>query len=189
MDDSILNLGELSSVSVEEYLYSPEKQRSRSILRLIDGTLKAVVGRSDLEIHTPTAIVGSRGTKFILWIEGKGEEMRTGLIVLEGEVFVKNILEGIKGTENVTEDQITYIPMNKPPERIMTADPRIILKYTRATEVIGIIDRNVIKVLPKILAAGKANLLPPRYVLLKDRIKQQPVEALRAPVKVRVVFP
>jgi len=65
-DDSILNLGELSKVEVEEYMYSPEKQRSKSIYRLIDGSIKVVVGRSDLEVHTASTVASARGTSFLM---------------------------------------------------------------------------------------------------------------------------
>ncbi len=65
-DDSILNLGELSKVKVEEYIYSPEKQRSKSIYRLIDGSIKVVVGRSDLEVHTASTVASARGTAFLM---------------------------------------------------------------------------------------------------------------------------
>ncbi|MHB8837301.1 MAG: FecR family protein, partial [Candidatus Methylomirabilia bacterium] len=41
-DDSVLNLGEKCRVRVQEYLLSPEKNRSKSIYQLIDGTLKVV---------------------------------------------------------------------------------------------------------------------------------------------------
>lgn len=37
-DDSILNLGELSRVSVEEYLFNAETDRSKAIYRLVEGT-------------------------------------------------------------------------------------------------------------------------------------------------------
>lgn len=68
-DDSILNLGELSKVEIEEYMYSPEKKRSKSIYRLVDGSMRVVVGNSDLEVHTDTAVAAARGTKFIIWTE------------------------------------------------------------------------------------------------------------------------
>ncbi len=66
-DDSILNLGELSRVEVEEYIYNSEQNRSKSIYKLIDGSLRVVVGRSDLEVHTATAVAAARGTKFLMW--------------------------------------------------------------------------------------------------------------------------
>ena len=72
IDDSILNLGELSKVEVQEYLYNSELNRSKSIYKLIDGSLRVVVGRSNLEVHTETAVAAARGTKFIIWTEEAG---------------------------------------------------------------------------------------------------------------------
>jgi hypothetical protein len=72
-DDSILNVSELSRVEVEEYIYSNESDRSKSIYNLIDGSLKVVVGRSDLEVHTSTAVAAARGTKFIMWSRWKDD--------------------------------------------------------------------------------------------------------------------
>ena len=61
-----MNLGELSKVAVDEYIYSPEKQRSKSVYRLIDGSIKVVVGRSDLEVHTASTVASARGTAFLM---------------------------------------------------------------------------------------------------------------------------
>lgn len=92
-DDSILNIGELSRVEVEEYLYSPEKQRSKSVYKLIDGSVKVIVGRSELEVHTASAVAAARGTKFIMFKESdikaadkKSKSDRTCLMTLEGKV-------------------------------------------------------------------------------------------------------
>ena len=72
-DDSILNLSELSRVEVEEYMYNAEKNRTKSIYKLVEGSLRVVVGRSDLEVHTSTAVAASRGTKFVIWTENINE--------------------------------------------------------------------------------------------------------------------
>jgi hypothetical protein len=96
-DDSILNLGELSRVEIQEYLHSDQKKRSKSIYRLIDGSLKVVVGRSDLEIHTPTAVAAARGTKFIIW----AERGRSCAMVSEGEVVMSSNNKDITDTVSV----------------------------------------------------------------------------------------
>jgi ferric-dicitrate binding protein FerR (iron transport regulator) len=103
MDDSILNIGELSRVQVEEYMYNPEKQRSRSIYSLIDGSIKVVVGRSDLEVHTASAVAAARGTKFIMWNmvtakereKGDKAKKQTCVLTLEGKVEFKLKKEAI----------------------------------------------------------------------------------------------
>jgi hypothetical protein len=87
-DDSILNIGELSRVEVEEYLYSSEEKRSKSVYKLTSGYLKVVVGRSDLEIHTPTVLVAARGTKIILSVEGTASLPFTRVLVTENAAAV-----------------------------------------------------------------------------------------------------
>jgi len=91
-DDSILNLGELSKVEVEEYIYSPEKQRSKSIYRLIDGTIKVVVGRSDLEVHTASTVASARGTSFMI----KSKELPPEACESKSDEILKKELEGRK---------------------------------------------------------------------------------------------
>ncbi|MBI4826732.1 MAG: FecR domain-containing protein [Nitrospirae bacterium] len=89
-DDSILSLGELSRLEVKEYIYNSEKDRSKSIYNLIDGSLRVIVGRSDLEIHTPTAVVAARGTMFIVWIDNG-----THAMVFDGNVTMTDLVTGL----------------------------------------------------------------------------------------------
>jgi hypothetical protein len=109
-DDSILNLGELSKVEVEEYLYSPEKQRSKSVYRLIDGSVKVIVGRSDLEVHTASAVAAARGTKFIMFKESdikaakKNKSDKTCVMTLQGKVEFR--LKDAAKTANTKRDKI-----------------------------------------------------------------------------------
>jgi hypothetical protein len=110
-DDSILNLGELSKVEVEEYLYSPDKQRSKSVYRLIDGSVKVIVGRSDLEVHTASAVAAARGTKFIMFKESaikaadkKSKSDKTCVMTLEGKVEFRLKKEAI--TDKTKRDKI-----------------------------------------------------------------------------------
>lgn len=110
IDDSILNLGELSYLKISEYLYSPEKKRSKSIYRLLSGALKVVVGRGDLEVHTQSAVAAARGTEFIIWSEGfkKTKEQRrtqTCVLTIKGKVDLRLKEEAI--TENTRREKVT----------------------------------------------------------------------------------
>ena len=110
-DDSIVNLGELSRLEVEEYLYSPEKQRSKSVYKLIDGSVKVIVGRSDLEVHTVSAVAAARGTKFIMFKESdiksaarEDKEDKICVMTIEGKVEFRLKKEAI--TANTKRDKI-----------------------------------------------------------------------------------
>lgn len=140
IDDSILNLGEMSRIEVQEYMYSPEKQRSRSIYRLMDGALKVVVGRSDLEIHTPTAVAAARGTKFMVMLQRVADTLVTKITVLEGEVLVKSIVEGIKGAVTVPANKMTEVPENKAPGDIKPVEISTLSRSGGSVTVIGDIE-------------------------------------------------
>jgi len=136
-DDSILNLGELSRVVVEEYIYSPEKKRSKSIYKLIDGSLKVVVGRSDLEIHTPTAVAAARGTKFIIWAEGRDDFTKSCAMVLEGEVLFKSINEDVSDTVTIGNGNMSCVPMGGPPGGIEPVPAAVSKRFTSNSVVVG----------------------------------------------------
>jgi len=182
-DDSILNLGELSRLEVKEYLYTPQKRRSRSIYRLISGSLKMVVGRSDLEIHTPTAVAAARGTKFIVWVGGSGDNMYTGVITLESEVVVKNIVKGIAGEVTVKSGQMSRVYINRPPEAAQPIDMEIMRQFSNRTMVLG----NTME--------GPDSLpdripMPPtgELYMFQPPVSQEPVET-PVPVTINVIFP
>src|SRR5881296_4322208 len=79
-DDSILTVGENSRVEVSEYIYDPANNQRSSVLRLIQGKARALVGKlfaglgSKFEVHTPTAVAAARGTYFVVWIEEKASQ-------------------------------------------------------------------------------------------------------------------
>ncbi len=147
-DDSILNMGELSKVKIEEYIYSPEKNKSKSIYKLTEGYLKVVVGRTDLEIHTPTAVASARGTKFIVAVDMKCStepsslekgmcETFTRIIVLEGKVKTWNIMQGVSGSVMVNSGQMTKVSSQKPPEVAKPMELNITEQFTENTVVLS----------------------------------------------------
>src|SRR3989442_3951264 len=76
-DDSILTVGENSRVEVSEYIYDPANNQRSTVLRLLLGKARALVGKlfagrgSRFEVRTPGAVVAARGTYFVVWIEEK----------------------------------------------------------------------------------------------------------------------
>lgn len=73
-DDSLLTIGENSRVEVSEHIYDPANNQRSTVLRLVQGSVRALVGKafavgSRFEVHTPTAVAASRGTYFVVWIE------------------------------------------------------------------------------------------------------------------------
>src|SRR5712691_7306434 len=79
-DDSILTVGENSRVEVSEYIYDSANNQRSSVLRLLQGKARALVGKlfaglgSRFEVHTPTAVAAARGTYFVVWVEEKASQ-------------------------------------------------------------------------------------------------------------------
>src|SRR2546427_12804512 len=79
-DDSILTVGENSRVEASEYIYDPANNQRSSVLRMIQGKARALVGKlfaglgSRFEVHTPTAVAAARGTYFVVWTQEKASQ-------------------------------------------------------------------------------------------------------------------
>jgi hypothetical protein len=74
-DDSILTVGENSRVEITEYIYDPEASLRRSVVKVMQGQVRALVSKvfksngSRFEVHTPSAVAAARGTYFTVWHE------------------------------------------------------------------------------------------------------------------------
>jgi hypothetical protein len=74
-DDSILTVGENSRVEITEYIYNPEANLRRSVVKVMQGQVRALVSKvfksngSRFEVHTPSAVAAARGTYFTVWHE------------------------------------------------------------------------------------------------------------------------
>lgn len=191
-DDSILNLGELSRVKVEKYLAQPGTERTKTIYNLLEGSLKVIVGNSDLEIHTPTAVAAARGTKFYLKIrdcEKKGAKSsdkgckESCIFVLDGEVSFRNLKKNVEGTVVVGKGETSCIPIDGPPTNTSPYRPDETGDLLRSTSVLGEFPEETLPENPELEEAlndAEAGGLPD--------IGQEPKEGL-TPVTVIIKYP
>ncbi|MEP6933027.1 MAG: FecR family protein [Nitrospirota bacterium] len=76
-DDSMLTVGENSRVEINEYIYNPEQNVRKTVVKLMQGQVRALVSKvfkangSRFEIHTPSAVAAARGTYFTVWVENE----------------------------------------------------------------------------------------------------------------------
>ncbi len=79
IDDSILTLGENSSMEITEHVFDPNTDKRSAIVNLLKGKLRVLVGKtflglgSKFEIHTKDASIAARGTYMVIWIEPGAE--------------------------------------------------------------------------------------------------------------------
>lgn len=137
-DDSILTLAENSRVSIEEYLYSEEGKKRKSIINLIDGKLRSLVGHTEFEVHTPTMIAAARGTYFISWTEIEEGIPVSGTAVLEGLVDVLNTDPAIIGVVSLQQGTMSKTAKNSQPSPSVPTPPALLKELIHATDLKGI---------------------------------------------------
>ncbi len=125
IDDSLLMIGENSSVSLSGHLKEMQKKQRTSVFNLVDGVLNVIVGKSAFEVHTPTAVTAARGTSYVVWVE-KGANQKTGLIVTEGKVEVGNIQETVGEKMVIPAGRMSYVDEGKSPTPAVVAPPSVI---------------------------------------------------------------
>lgn len=75
LDQSRVRMGPAASLEITEYLYQPQEKSRNSLISMMSGKVRFVV--QDLQeykdkrfrVQTQTAIVGTRGTEFVVWID------------------------------------------------------------------------------------------------------------------------
>jgi hypothetical protein len=93
IDDSVLTLAEKTRMNIDTFLHS-RSDRGRSLFNLLDGKMRAVVGKTRFEVKTPTVVAAARGT-VILFETGRREGRNfTRVTSLEGLVDVRSLIEG-----------------------------------------------------------------------------------------------
>ena len=91
-DQSVLTLGEETSLEVNEMIFDPKKKTRKTVVKVAYGKIrvkasKLGAARNDLEIVTPTAVIGVRGTEFAVSVDKDGA---TEIVTLSGLVSVKS---------------------------------------------------------------------------------------------------
>jgi hypothetical protein len=88
LDDSDLRLGQSSMIVLDRLVYDPDQGVMEFVLGIAVGAARFVSGEVDHErfaLHTPVALIGIRGTDFVVVVEASG---RTVVSVIEGAVIV-----------------------------------------------------------------------------------------------------
>jgi hypothetical protein len=122
IDDSVLTLGENSTLVVEEFVHAKGKE-GRSIYNLLDGKMRSVVGRTRFEVRTPTAVAAARGTVIYFEVGKSKNQSYSRVICLEGKVEVRNISPGVKGMTLLTPGTVVVVRAGEAPPPAAKASP------------------------------------------------------------------
>jgi len=108
-DGSILTMGEKADLNLDRFEFDPNQETRSASFKVDLGKVRVFAKdllkfkKKDFEIRTPTAVVGVRGTLFLVWVE----EGVTHVACFENKIQVSSYLEGrpfIDLTENFSTD-------------------------------------------------------------------------------------
>ncbi|MEW6586585.1 MAG: FecR family protein [Nitrospirota bacterium] len=183
IDDSVLTLGEKSRAAIKEYVYSREKG-GKSIINLLDGKMRAIVGKTSFEIHTPTAVAAARGTIILCEVGIKDGKQVTTFICVEGEFTVTGVYPGSEGSAVLKPGMKLTIVAGEPfpsPILVPGGETETLLGETGVSQEISIPGPAEVTLGPGWVAIEQIGVLPP--------IDQQPGTIGTTPVTIDVIFP
>ncbi len=90
IDDSVLTLAEKSRMSIDNFVHS-RTDHGASLFNLLDGKMRAVVGKTRFEVKTPTVVAAARGTVILFDVSSLNGTSFTRVTCLEGIVDVRSL--------------------------------------------------------------------------------------------------
>jgi hypothetical protein len=210
-DNSLLTLGEKTTLEINEFLLEEGKKRS-GWFKVLKGKIKALMGKffqveSNLRFETPTAVAGVRGTHFRIDVEEGGSSTFT---VFEGELTVNPTRGGefslSTGMQFITTlEGIVQPPTTLSPERLKELEmegektfQNVVLTQTASlSETIERVKSQIQPPAPSPETKGKGQepspseetVLPPRIEPIPPTNLQSVDPAFTRNVKVKVTFP
>jgi hypothetical protein len=181
IDDSVLTIGENSQVVIKEVIYSKHKM-GRSVFSLLEGKMRSIVGKTQFEVHTPTAVAAARGT-VILFETGVTEDGRnfTVIICLEGALLVSPLKPRMGESVTLTAGMmLMYVEGERFPSTLSPAQMQDIERIQNATDSdheVSISGPAKVSVGPEGLQVEPDGMLPPQ----SPPIDQQPVTPAKTP--------
>ena len=130
LDGTLLKLGDNSRITVNEYVYDPDRSLGRMFVDLFTGVFRVIAGADTIFpqdaflVQTPVASIGIRGTDF--WGQQSAEQLQVALlddsaIVISngaGSVVLENPLETTIVTSNTDAPNP---PFTLTPEQLQAA--------------------------------------------------------------------
>jgi hypothetical protein len=130
-DDSVMNLGDSSTLVVDRSVFDPDAGGISSAFRLLSGKVRALVSEyyddplASFDVETTTAVSGVRGTEFI--VAYREDEKLTEVLGLGGRVAVNSVMDRRRRGVLVHAREITAVAEGKfptPPRQLSVDDDR-----------------------------------------------------------------
>jgi ferric-dicitrate binding protein FerR (iron transport regulator) len=138
IDDSVLTLAEKTRMSVDTFIHS-RSDRGKSLFNLLDGKMRAVVGKTKFEVKTPTVVAAARGTVILFEVGSLNGTPYTRITCLEGIVDVRSLTDtaGTAATTMLSPGQSILVTAGQPMPAPIQLSPAEINDLKRDTSTSG----------------------------------------------------
>ena len=136
-DDSIISMGPESKLKIDSYTLKLRKRTRVSRIRMLAGKVRAVVTRkfhgkgSFFRIRTASAIVGVKGTDFIISSTEDGDE----IVAISGKVTVGSSRKGVPGEVVLKGGNGTRVKPGKAPSAPKKVSSKRMMELIDDTEI------------------------------------------------------
>ncbi|HIJ87655.1 MAG TPA: FecR domain-containing protein [Desulfuromonadales bacterium] len=185
IDDSVLTLAEKSRMSVETFIHS-RTDRGKSLFNLLDGKMRAVVGKTKFEVKTPTVVAAARGTVILFEVGILNGQAFTRVTCLEGIVDVRKLEDGEgAATVKLSPGETILVMAGQPMPTPTQLSPAELEKLKRDTSTSGA-EIKLPDTVPRVAIYGTVGVTPIPVVPKFDR--QQPPPPKPGAVNIGVNF-
>jgi ferric-dicitrate binding protein FerR (iron transport regulator) len=185
IDDSVLTLAEKSRMNVETFVHS-RSDRGKSLFNLLDGKMRAVVGKTRFEVKTPTVVAAARGTVILFEVGVMKGKQFTRIICLEGIVEVRSLTAGRRATPaTLSPGQSILVISGQPLPTPTLLTPEEIEQLNSETSMSGA-EILLPDMTPRDAIIGSVSITPIPVVPTFDR--QQPAKSQPGKVDIGVKF-
>jgi hypothetical protein len=139
-DNSVLQIGERSSLVIDVLEYAEATRTHRAVFRLLVGKVRVIINRvfgvqTDAKIESPTAVAGVTGTTLIV-----GYDMGTkvsAVLTVDGTVRVTGVGAKKAFTRDVTKGRIAFVARGDAPTAPRAVTQKELEEWLADTEVPG----------------------------------------------------
>jgi hypothetical protein len=197
LDETVIKIGPNAELNLSDFLLDEAGSRRKGIVKLIRGSIMTFLRRvykgikGEFSVETPTAVVGVRGTKFIVSVYSPSQ---TEIIALEDSVNVDTPY----GSIVLEEGYMTSVFEGEAPSPPQSFDPQRIEEFIKGIEPSaeeppeGGLEGGMIEILGEperaFLPEGIYNK-PPVEQTLQTGTQDIFNELRSTPVKIKIIFP
>jgi len=140
-DDSVVTVGDDSELVIDEQIFKPDAGIARSVMHLLRGRIRALVseyyGRrgTEFRVETKTALVGVRGSEFIIVFDPVAEV--TDAVGVGGRAEVHSVLDRVGHAVFITAHEITTVTRGRYPTPARRLDDESFGQYIQGLAFVG----------------------------------------------------